>query len=272
MPANLHSDAHERSEKSNKPSGDSRNRYAIYQLKPDPRYHALRYASMSELQRFADKKLSDVRHIAQASDGLLFPNKAAVEEYLQSNGLATVPCADPTSIIVDNQVFQPVTIHLSCDRNGWQMENCELIPTAQPVTEERYDLVYTGDLPDDCVSPKEPDALLEDLFFRFNSSLPEGFQGHSMSVGDVVALRIDGEVNFYYTNSIGFVKLPSFLSPENALRNAEMLMEDDYNMIDGILNNGLKPAAHEVHSPDSPKETDNERKPKHRKHRDAPER
>ena len=272
MPANFHSNEHERSENNDEPSGDSRNRYAIYQLKPDPQYHALRFASMSELQRLADKELSDVRHIAQASDGLLFPNKAAVEEYLQSNGLSTVPCAEPTSIIVENQVFQPVTIHLACENSGCWIESCDSLLPAQTVTEDRYHLVYIGDLSGDCVSTKEPAAILEDLFFRFNSSLPEDFQGHSMSVGDVVALRIDGEVSFYYTNTFDFVKLPSFLAQKNALRNAEMLMEDDYNMIDGILNNDLKPAANEVSSSDSPKKTDNERKPKHRKHRDSPER
>ena len=93
-----------------------------------------------------------------------------------------------------------------------------------------------------------------------------------MSVSDVVALTVNGQTSCYYTNSISFIKLPSFLSPENSLRNTEMLMEDDYNMIDGILNNGLKPAEHEASTPGSPKEPDDERRPKHRKHRDTPER
>ena len=49
-------------------------------------------------------------------------------------------------------------------------------------------------------------------------------------------------------------------------------MEDDYNMIDGILNNGLKPAEHETPTPGRAKKTDDERRLKHRKHRDFPER
>ena len=49
-------------------------------------------------------------------------------------------------------------------------------------------------------------------------------------------------------------------------------MEDDYNMIDGILNNGLKPAEHETSTPGRSKKTDDERRLKHRKHRDTPER
>lgn len=32
--------------------------------------------------------------------------------------------------------------------------------------------------------------------------------------------------------------MPQFLEKENYLKNAEMAMEDDYGMIDGIMNNG----------------------------------
>ena len=44
----------------------------------------------------------------------------------------------------------------------------------------------------------------------------------------------------YYTDSFGFEKLPNFLSQFEYLRNAEMSMEDDLGMIDGIINNGPK--------------------------------
>ena len=39
--------------------------------------------------------------------------------------------------------------------------------------------------------------------------------------------------------SVGFTQIPGFL-PENPLKNAEMMLEDDYGMIDGIINNGPK--------------------------------
>ena len=272
MPVNLHSDTQEHTGKSDASAKTRRNTYALYQLKPDPQYHELRYSSLSELQSAADHMFSDVQHIVQASEGLLFPSKAAVETYLESKGLSTVACADPTSIHVENEAFQSATIHLACGDGGCWIESCEQVPSIQTVTEKRYHLVYTGDLPDDCVSLEEPDALLEDLFFRFNSCHPKDFHGRSMSVSDVVALTVNGQTSCYYTNSISFIKLPSFLSPENSLRNAEMLMEDDYNMIDGILNNGLKPAEHETSTPGRSKKTDDERRLKHRKHRDTPER
>ena len=31
---------------------------------------------------------------------------------------------------------------------------------------------------------------------------------------------------------------PDFVKPENYLKNAEMAMEDDYGMLDGVINNG----------------------------------
>ena len=40
-------------------------------------------------------------------------------------------------------------------------------------------------------------------------------------------------------DSVGFTAVPAFL-PENYLKNAEMAIEDDYGMIDGIINNGPK--------------------------------
>ena len=65
-------------------------------------------------------------------------------------------------------------------------------------------------------------------------------QGHSLSVSDIVALRQNGVVSCHYVDSIGFQELPGFLKPENYLKAAEMAMEDDYGMIDGVINNGKK--------------------------------
>lgn len=73
-----------------------------------------------------------------------------------------------------------------------------------------------------------------------NLNRPDDFRGHSLSLSDVIALNLNGQMECYYTDSFGFYKLPAFLEHENALKNAEMMLEDDYNMIDGIVNNGPK--------------------------------
>ena len=74
---------------------------------------------------------------------------------------------------------------------------------------------------------------------KFNTAHPQEFTGHSLSVSDIVVLRQKGAVSSHYVDSVGFVQLPAFL-PDNYLKNAEMSMEDDYGMIDGIINNGPK--------------------------------
>ena len=60
-----------------------------------------------------------------------------------------------------------------------------------------------------------------------------------MSVSDIVAIKQDGKVSCYYCDSFGFQQIPGFL-PDNPLKNAELTVEDNYGMIDGILNNGQK--------------------------------
>lgn len=99
-----------------------------------------------------------------------------------------------------------------------------------------YQLVYTGELnPGGSVG-----SNLGDLWYKFNQEHPADYHFPSLSVSDIVALKVDGVVSCHYVDSIGYKELPDFIQPENYLRNAEMTLEDDYNMIDGIINNGPK--------------------------------
>ena len=82
---------------------------------------------------------------------------------------------------------------------------------------------------------------------------PADFKGHSLSVSDIVALKQNGVVSCHYVDSIGFRELPNFLKPENYLKNAEMAMEDDYGMIDGIINNGPKDPTEQSKNKTAPK-------------------
>jgi len=103
-------------------------------------------------------------------------------------------------------------------------------------TADDYTAVYAGELR----YAGDTGNKLDGLYQTFNMNRPEDFTGHSLSVSDIVALKQNGVVTSYYVDSIGFVELPAFLKPENYLKNAEMAMEDDYGMIDGIINNGAK--------------------------------
>ena len=99
---------------------------------------------------------------------------------------------------------------------------------------ENYDLIYTGAL---YPASTQIDTL-ERLYQTFNLDHPADFTGHSLSVSDIVALKQNGVVSCHYVDSVGYKELPSFIQSGNYLKNAEMQMEDDYGMIDGIVNNG----------------------------------
>lgn len=102
-----------------------------------------------------------------------------------------------------------------------------------PPDKTNYVAVYTRDLvPDDDTA-----RILENFYYIFNDDRPVDFTGHSLSVSDVIALKREGVVSYHYCDSIGFVELPDF-DRENPLKNAELLLEDDYSMLDGRINNG----------------------------------
>lgn len=137
----------------------------------------------------------------------------------------------------------------------------------QPVRKDSYEMVYTGPLPHE--SSDNDLMILENLFIRFNLQHPEDFRGHSLSVSDVVVLRRENEIRSYYTDSFGFEQLPDFYPKDNPLRNAEIGLEDDYNMIDGIINNGPKQEKEQLPVPELKPDEPQHR---HHKHRPAPER
>ena len=105
----------------------------------------------------------------------------------------------------------------------------------QTVQRDNYELVYTAPL---LPSDLKGDTT-EQLFYRFNNEHPADYRHPSMSVSDIVAIKRDGKVSCHYCDSFGFEQVPGFL-PDNPLKNAEMVVEDDYGMIDGIINNGPK--------------------------------
>lgn len=99
----------------------------------------------------------------------------------------------------------------------WHIQKLENQPTI-----DHYEVVYNGPIEQSAGAAEQ----LEALYTRFNIDHPEDFRGHSMSVSDIVELQ-------------------NFMKPENYLKNAEMAMEDDYGMLDGIINNGKAPATEE---------------------------
>ena len=92
-----------------------------------------------------------------------------------------------------------------------------------------YEPVYSG--------PMTPGMTLENIYTRFNIDHPQDFKGHSLSVSDVVVVQQGGKSTAHYVDSFGYKTVPEFLQPENHLKAAEQSTEQNYNMIDGMVNN-----------------------------------
>ena len=103
------------------------------------------------------------------------------------------------------------------------------------VDRNNYDLIYTASMNGSGSTMEQ----LETLYEQFNLQKLVDFHSPSLSVSDIVAIKQDGKVSCHYCDSVGFTEIPGFL-PDNPLKNAEMMLEDDYGMIDGIINNGPK--------------------------------
>ena len=78
---------------------------------------------------------------------------------------------------------------------------------------EHYEVTYYADLP--AMWQDVPNnEVLEELFQMFNLSRPQDFEGHSLSVSDVIVLKRNGEVSVHYVDSIGFKDLQGFLDKQ----------------------------------------------------------
>ena len=120
----------------------------------------------------------------------------------------------------------------------------QVLLAGKTIDREKYELLYIGDLPGK--EGQKPGEVLEEIYARFNFMKPELFTGHSLSMSDIVGLKQNGRVSFHYVDTFGFPEVKDFL-PDNLLHSAEISLEDDYSMIDGIVgNNGRNPAREEA--------------------------
>ena len=105
----------------------------------------------------------------------------------------------------------------------------ELQAAGLAVDRKNYELVYTA--------PLDGKTTLENIYRTFNADdRPADFRGHSLSVSDVVVINRGGKEEAHYCDSIGFTPVPEFMQ-ESPIKTAEMSTEQNYNMIDGTLNN-----------------------------------
>ena len=113
-------------------------------------------------------------------------------------------------------IFRLVYQQAGCKKSFsrlWLSSMRELNRRGKTPDPEHYEVTYYADLP--AMWQDVPDnEVLEELFQMFNLSRPQDFEGHSLSVSDVIALKRNGEVSVHYVDSIGFKDLQGFLDKQ----------------------------------------------------------
>lgn len=80
-------------------------------------------------------------------------------------------------------------------------ESLEKFQGSSDIESHIYDKVFVGSVP--C-------SNLEEVYTLFNTSYPEGYVGHSLSVSDIVKVchnQPELEMGFYFCDSVGFKKV-----------------------------------------------------------------
>ena len=130
----------------------------------------------------------------------------------------------------DKDTFSIYQLKQGDETRDFRFEPYDRLQAAGNVVDKtNYELVYSA--------PLAPGTSLEDIYTRFNIDHPKDFKGHSLSVSDVVVLHQNGQDTAHYVDNFGYKEVPEFLQPENYLKAAEQTTEQNYNMIDGQINN-----------------------------------
>lgn len=120
----------------------------------------------------------------------------ALKKTLQKN--------DPEKAFLESMENSYVIYQLKDDASR-ELKFSTLTETGIP-NKDNYKAVYSGKIE----SSTDKNTILENLFTEFNINHPKDFRGHSMSVSDVVALKIESKVTYHFVDDIGFKELSDF--------------------------------------------------------------
>ena len=69
------------------------------------------------------------------------------------------------------------------------------------VDRQHYEPIYAMTIPG---TEDKTENMLDDAFYHFNIHRPDDFRGHSVSVSDIIAVKVNGEVSCHYVDAFGF--------------------------------------------------------------------
>jgi len=89
-----------------------------------------------------------------------------------------------------------------------RFETLDYIKAAgQAVARSNYDLVYTGML----TNAHDLNSTLNKIYEQFNIHQPLDYQGRSVSMSDIIALKLGGVVSCHYVDRYGFSQVSDFM-------------------------------------------------------------
>ncbi|MBR6984241.1 MAG: DUF3849 domain-containing protein [Ruminococcus sp.] len=105
------------------------------------------------------------------------------------------------------------------------------------INRDNYNLVYCYN--EDLSKVENMPAFLESVFGKFNNDHPKDYEGHSLSVSDVIAVKKGGQITAHFVDTTGFKELSHFgqIGRDNPLKAIEDTVEQNDNSFDGIINN-----------------------------------
>ena len=89
------------------------------------------------------------------------------------------------------------------DKNNLKFMNSDFVRKHGGIDSDSYELVYDGDFNAE---------TLDDVFVILNTSRPEGFTGHSMSVSDIVWAE---GLGWLFCDSIGYTEINCAVGENN---------------------------------------------------------
>lgn len=148
--------------------------------------------------------------IDNANEHTDFTSLVHAHEILQKYGIE-----DPTQ---DNE-YKIYQLKNSPENHAIRFEGYSLAEKhGEPANPDNYDLVYSGSLDE-----FEDENKLEAIYTKFNIDRPEDFNGHSLSVSDIIVMNNEA----HYVDSYGFVDVSDkFLGKEK-----EQINLNDYEKI-----------------------------------------
>lgn len=148
----------------------------------------------------------------ESREKAIFNSKSPEE---QAAELGQMPFSDSNTLVdtsindntEETNTFEIYQLKDTENLRDYRFENYNhLVDSGKKVSADNYEKKYNDIL--------STNTSLDDIYYRFNMERPYDFEGHSLSVSDIIVTNENGKSTAYYVDSYGFKKVPEFLNEQ----------------------------------------------------------